>query len=94
MSTSASQEFIDSLKTGKASVSGNNTSTSTYSVDSPTNNTRYEIEINGTTVYYESDNDATTDEIRTVHKLAIETESSLTGCTVTILASHTKTITI
>ncbi|NVJ52294.1 MAG: flagellar hook-basal body complex protein [Campylobacteraceae bacterium] len=94
ISTSASQDFIDSLKTGKASVTGNNTSTVTYSVDSPTNNTRYEIEINGTTVYYESDNDATTDEIRNGLKLAIEGESTLTGYTVNMPAAPDKTITI
>ncbi|WP_417326496.1 flagellar hook-basal body complex protein [Halarcobacter sp.] len=94
ISTSASQDFIDSLKTGKASVSGNNTSTATYSVDSPTSNTRYEIEINGTTVSYESDADATTDEIRNGLKLAIEAESTLTGYTVNMPASPDKTITI
>ncbi|WP_258238301.1 flagellar hook-basal body complex protein [Arcobacter sp. CECT 8983] len=94
ISTSASQDFIDSLKTGKASVTGNNTSTATYSVDSPTNNTRYEIEINGTTVYYESDNDATTDEIRNGLKLAIEAESTLSGYTVNMPAAPDKTITI
>lgn len=86
VSTNATDDLITSLvdfaggDTAKSAVTGSGTTTVTNTISSPVaNNTRYSMTIDGTEVHYDSDTDATMQEILDGLENAINTNETLTS---------------
>lgn len=86
ISTNATDDFITSLvdfaggDTGNSVVAGSGTTTITNTITAA-NNTRYSMTIDGTEVHYDSDTDATMQEILDGLENAINTNETLTSST-------------